>query len=177
VTFISPREYYQGLMRDLYPGGLAGRSVLDCACNCGGYLFWSKELGAGRCFGFDVRSHWIDQAEFLRRHRLGPGDVELAVSDLYDVPKLGLEPFDVTIFKGILYHLPDPVTGLKIAADLTREVMIVNTALGSGPRNMLVAPRRATNTSWRACTGSRGSRRVRPSSARCSRGAASPTPA
>jgi hypothetical protein len=30
------------------------------------------------------------------------------VLDLYDLPTLGLEPFDITIFAGIFYHLPDP---------------------------------------------------------------------
>ena len=49
------------------------------------------------------------------------------VLDLYDLPKLRLEPFDITLFKGIFYHLPDPVAGLKMAADLTREVLIVDT--------------------------------------------------
>jgi hypothetical protein len=39
-----------------------------------------------------------------------------------------MEPFDVTLFRGIFYHLPDPIAGLRIAADLTREVIIVNTA-------------------------------------------------
>jgi tRNA (mo5U34)-methyltransferase len=46
--------------------------VLDCACNCGAFLFWAKELGADECFGFDIRQHWIDQAEFLREHRAWP---------------------------------------------------------------------------------------------------------
>ena len=32
------------------------------------------------------------------------------------------------MFKGIFYHLPDPITGLKIAADLTNEVMFFNTS-------------------------------------------------
>jgi tRNA (mo5U34)-methyltransferase len=34
----------------------------------------------------------------------------------------------VTYFKGIFYHLPDPVTGLKIAGDLTKEVLYLSTA-------------------------------------------------
>ncbi len=139
VSFISPREYFRDLIADLYPGGLAGRAVLDCACNCGGYLFWAKELGAGRCFGFDVRQHWIEQARFLARRRLWPsGGIDFKVRDLYDVPDLGLEPFDITIFKGIFYHLPDPITGLKLAADLTNELLVLNTATTEGPANTLV---------------------------------------
>ena len=52
--------------------------------------------------------------------------------DLYDLPERGLEPFDLTIFKGIFYHLPDPVRGLKIAADLTKEALILDTNARAG---------------------------------------------
>jgi tRNA (mo5U34)-methyltransferase len=119
-------------LRTIYPEGLQGRSVLDCACNCGAYLFWARELGAGRCFGSDVREHWIRQAQFLRKHRDGGGeDMRLEVHDLYDLTKLDLEPFDITVFTGVFYHLPDPVTGLRIAADLTRELLFFESATRS----------------------------------------------
>jgi tRNA (mo5U34)-methyltransferase len=141
VTFRSAREGFVNRMARLYPDGLQGRSVLDCACNCGAYLFWAKELGAGDCFGFDVRSHWIEQARFLARHRSGPGDdIRFEVRDLYDLPDLGLDAFDITLFNGILYHLPDPIHGLKVAADLTKELLVVNSATRTDlPDGMLVA--------------------------------------
>ena len=106
--------------------------MLDCACNCGAYLFWARELGAGRCFGFDVREHWIRQARFLREHRAGADGIDFDVMDLYDLPQRGLEPFDFTLFNGIFYHLPEPVGGLRVAADLTRELLMVDTATRSG---------------------------------------------
>jgi tRNA (mo5U34)-methyltransferase len=115
------------IARALFPDGqFAGRSVLDCACNAGGYLLEAKRRGAGRCFGFDVREHWIEQARFLARHLPSEG-VEFAQCSLEDLPARQLEPFDVTLFLGIFYHLPDPVAGLKIAADLTRELLIFDT--------------------------------------------------
>lgn len=126
--FESPGNGFKDLLSELYPGGLDGRAVLDCACNCGGYLFWARECGAGRCFGFDVREHWIRQARFLREHRTGGDDIEFEVRDLYDVPQLQLQPFDITVFKGIFYHLPEPVGGLRLAADLTRELLVLDTA-------------------------------------------------
>jgi tRNA (mo5U34)-methyltransferase len=131
VAFQDIRTEHRIHLKQLYPDGLGGRTVLDCACNSGGYLFWSRELGAGTCFGFDVREHWIRQAQFIQRHRADADDMHFQVSDLYDLPKLGLEPFDLTIFKGIFYHLPDPITGLKIAADLTKEALIIDTATRS----------------------------------------------
>lgn len=132
VSFHDVEPGYKNLMSSLYPDGLAGRSVLDCACNCGGYALWSRELGASRCFGFDVRDHWIRQAEFLAREREQPSDgCSFEVLDLYDLPNRD-EEFDIAIFKGIFYHLPDPVTGLKVVADKTRELLLLNTATRSG---------------------------------------------
>lgn len=128
VSFINPRGSFRQFIARIYPDGLEGRSFMDCACNCGGYSFWARELGAGRTFGFDVREHWINQATFLKEARGESDDVRFETADLYDVGSLGLEPFDVTLFKGIFYHLPDPITGLKVAADLTRELLVLNTA-------------------------------------------------
>jgi len=126
-SVVDPLANLQRTVRDLFPDGMKGRSFLDCACNAGGYLFAARRLGAGPCFGFDVREHWIRQAHFLARH-LPAEDIDAGICALADVPGLGLKPYDVTLFSGILYHLPDPVAGLKIAADLTREIIIVNTA-------------------------------------------------
>lgn len=123
---VIPQHYIAQTLEVIFPGGLAGRSMLDCACNAGAYLFEGARNGAGRSFGFDVREHWIRQARFLSRY-LPSENIEFAVRDLMTLPELALEPFDITIFSGILYHLPDPVAGLRIAADLTRELIIVNT--------------------------------------------------
>ena len=132
--FESPGGGWRDLLSEVYPGGVDGRTVLDCACNCGGYLFWAREMGAGRGFGFDVREHWIRQARFLREHRADADGLEFEVLDLYDLPKRALEPFDITVFKGIFYHLPEPIGGLRIAADLTRELLFLDTATRQRPR-------------------------------------------
>jgi SAM-dependent methyltransferase len=141
ISFHNPRDGFLRRLMRTFPNGLEGRSVLDCACNCGAYLFYAKEAGAGRCLGFDIREHWIDQARFLAEHRERPSDeVHFEVLDLYDLPKLRPGRFDVTFFMGILYHLPELVTGLKLAADITDEVMIVNTATRAGhPDGLLVS--------------------------------------
>lgn len=130
VSVIDAGNRFAYKVRLFYPQGLAGKTFLDCACNAGGYCFWARELGASQATGFDVREHWIRQAEFVQKHRTaGPVDrISFRVCDLMELPKSGVEPADFTLFKGIFYHLADPILGLKIAADMTREVLWFNSA-------------------------------------------------
>jgi len=126
----APHEGWSNQMRSIYPNGLEGRSFLDCGCNCGAYCFFAKELGAGHTYGFDARDHWLRQAEFLRQHRTvgRADDMTFALHDLYELERRDVGVFDITLFSGLFYHLPDPMTGLRLAADQTRELIFVNTA-------------------------------------------------
>jgi hypothetical protein len=58
--------------------------------------------------------------------------VEFQVCPLDELPSLALDSFDVTLFNGLLYHLPNPIGGLELAADRTRELLIVSTAARAG---------------------------------------------
>jgi tRNA (mo5U34)-methyltransferase len=136
-TIIRPQRAMEMMVRDLYPRGLEGRSLLDCACNAGGYLFAAKSLGASRGFGFDVREHWIEQARFLAQHLPSDG-LEFATCDLLALRELQLAQFDVVLFNGIFYHLPDPVAGLRIAADHGSELLVLNTAIASKESDSLL---------------------------------------
>jgi SAM-dependent methyltransferase len=135
VAFINSRDHYLARLRRIFPDGMAGLSVLDFGCNSGGFCFWAKELGAATTTGIDVRQHWIDQANFVKHNRtIAPTDgMRFVVGDLMDLPKLGIEPANFTVFQGIFYHLADPIAGLKIAADWTKDVLWFNSAIRPGP--------------------------------------------
>ncbi len=114
------------MLKHLHPNGLHGKSFLDVACNAGAYCFMAHDLGASHCFGFDIREHWIDQAEFVKELKYPKAEIEFTVADAKTFSSS--RPFDVTLFKGIFYHLPDPVSTLKLACDMTSELIIVDTA-------------------------------------------------
>ncbi len=130
ISLINSRGSFAHKAGLIYPQGLDGKRFLDCACNAGGYCFWAAEMGAQQVFGFDVREHWIQQARFVQQHRtVAPVEnIQFETCDLMKLPGQNLPPADFTLFKGIFYHLADPILGLKIAADLTREVLWLNTA-------------------------------------------------
>jgi SAM-dependent methyltransferase len=129
IAVTDPHAIFATQALPLFPEGMNGLSFLDCGCNAGGYCFAAKDAGADTTFGFDVRQHWIDQANFLRRNRAANSDgMRFEVADLLGLKAMD-EKFDVTWFSGLLYHLPDPVQGLRIAADKTREMIFVNTSV------------------------------------------------
>ena len=131
VSFIDAKDEFQSKVNAIYPEGVKGLSFLDCACNSGAYCFWMREWGAASSFGFDVREHWINQARFLQENRtVAPTDrIEFDVFDMMNLREKNLEPADLTLFKGIFYHLADPIQGLKIASDLTKETLWFNSAV------------------------------------------------
>ncbi len=127
-TFHDPGPKARRLLADVYPEGLAGRSFLDHACNCGAYSLIARDAGAGRILGYDAREHWLRQAEFLRA-RLAPryDDVEFRRMGVADLASLAPERFDVSWFAGIFYHLPDPIGALARVAAITNELIYVST--------------------------------------------------
>jgi 2-polyprenyl-3-methyl-5-hydroxy-6-metoxy-1,4-benzoquinol methylase len=111
-----------------FPEGLRGKRVVDVGCNAGAYCFAAAEMGAESVTGFDVHQHWLDQAEFIRSVRYSDYKnlhfrLAHATSFLQE-----MTPVDVTLFKGVLYHLADPIHVLLELCKNTRDVLMLDTA-------------------------------------------------
>ncbi len=138
VVTLDPDQMRRNFFKGFFPHGLAGKELLDVGCNAGGYCFVAGELGARKVTGFDVRRHWIDQAHFIHE-ALFPHltNVSFHVADV----KTFLSDFgktDIVIFKGVFYHLPDPVHVLLQLCEMTRELIFVNTECdGNVPEHCL----------------------------------------
>ena len=138
ISLIDPSNL-TNLLRRIYPQGrLDGKTFLDAGCNGGGYCMTAFSRGAKEVFGFDVRDHWINQANYLRDHifKYPKSKVKFKTTHLEDLSED--KKYDVTLFKGVLYHLPDPIAAIKKLCTVTNEVMIIDTA-GSvnAPENCL----------------------------------------
>lgn len=126
----------QRLARIDLPANLEGKTVLDVGAWDGFFSFEAERRGASRVVATDYYA-WHGQgwgtgkgkAPFeLAREARGSTveDVDIDVSDL-SPDRLGL--FDVVLFLGVLYHLPNPLLGLEKVASVTRELLIVETVV------------------------------------------------
>jgi tRNA (mo5U34)-methyltransferase len=104
---------------------ISGKRVLDVGANDGYFSFECEQRGAARVVALD-HPHWgmagygisrrktFDLAHEALSSKVQPIEAELATLEPADLSG----PFDLILFLGVLYHLPDPVSGLKKIADL-----------------------------------------------------------
>jgi len=127
-----PRQRFRHFMSwvlDACGGSLAGKRVLDIACNSG---FWSMQcalLGAGEVVGFDARDELIDQANLLKSIT-GVKNARFVKSDFWSMTPEALGgQFDVVLNLGLLYRLAKPVEALEATAAMSRNLILLDTAI------------------------------------------------
>lgn len=111
---------FDAVERRVFDGiGLAGKSVVQLACNNARELISIKRAGAGRCVGFDISDAFVEQANRLATAaRL---DIEVVRSSLYDIPPAYRDGFDLAyITVGALGWLPSLPRLFSKVADLLR---------------------------------------------------------
>jgi len=110
------------------PADLAGKSVLDIGAWDGFFSFEAEKRGAKRVVALDggvwkvpsIGRRGFDFAKKALSSRVEP--VEMEVLDI-SVDRLG--QFDLVLFLGVLYHLPDPFEAFRrVAAVAAKEIII-----------------------------------------------------
>ena len=113
------------------PEDLSGARALDIGCNAGFYSFELARRGAD-VLAVDVDDHYLRQAHWAAAE-LGLEDrIEFRRCGVYELATLGEQPFDVVLFLGVLYHLRHPLLALDVVADLTGELLVVQTLTTPG---------------------------------------------
>ena len=117
------------LLKSISPTIVKDKTFLDIGCNGGGYCFIANRLGAKYTYGFDIRKKWIDQCLLLRDevYKIDPKQMHFDIAHIHDLKNLD-QQFDVTLFKGVLYHIPDIIESLKTVCEMTKDILILNTA-------------------------------------------------
>jgi len=121
-----PAETWEKIKRCL-PADLSGKSVLDVGCNAGFYAFEAKRRNAARVLGVDAQRHHIRQALFVRR--VLDLDIEYRRMSVYELNRLTVGQFDITLALGLIYHCKHLVLALERLFEVTKELLIVETAI------------------------------------------------
>ncbi len=109
------------------PEDLTGMSVLDIGSTNGASAFIAEARGAFRVVAVDIYSEtrfgFRDIKEFLG------SKAEFVQDNLYSLPSIFNEGFDVVICWGVLYHLRHPVLGLDCLRQLTNKLLSIETTI------------------------------------------------
>src|SRR5918911_1207350 len=122
-----PRPTWEFVRRHL-PADLSGKSLLDVGCNAGFYSFEARRRGAARVLGVDAQRHLVRQARFCARALQADG-VEFEKMSVYDLDPRAVGQFDVTLALGLVYHLKHLVLALEKLFTVTKELLILETAI------------------------------------------------
>lgn len=114
-------------VRKCLPRDLKGKSVLDVGCNGGFYAVEAKRRGAERVLAVDVVRMHVRQAKFVAQAL--NLDLEVRRASVYDLSPATVGRFDVTLALGLVYHLKHLVLGLEQLWQVTRERLILETAI------------------------------------------------
>ena len=114
-------------IQKLLPSDLTGKTLLDVGCNAGFYAFEAKRRGATRVLGVDGQRQHVRQALFVRKV-LGV-DVEFRRLNVYELNQRNIGQFDITLALGLLYHLKHPILALENLYQVTKELLIIETAI------------------------------------------------
>jgi tRNA (mo5U34)-methyltransferase len=109
------------------PQDLGGKTVLDVGCNAGFYAVEAKRRGARRVLGVDGQRQHVRQAVFVRKV-LGL-DIEYRRMNVYELTRRRVGQFDITLALGLIYHLKHLVLALENLYEVTRELLVVETAI------------------------------------------------
>lgn len=119
------RHFFKALV-DRYDGTLEGKLVYDLGCCQGYWSFAAKSAGALYCHGIDASASFVKEAE-AAKFILGMGGCEFSQGDLERASCWkGLEPKDITLLLGCLYHTTDPIYVLRKAMKMTRETIVID---------------------------------------------------
>jgi tRNA (mo5U34)-methyltransferase len=109
---------------------LVGKSLLDIGAWDGAFTFEAERRGATvtAADGFMWAGlGWSSKAPFDLAHKAVRSKAKTFVMDVVDMTPRRVGAHDVVLFLGVLYHLQHPLLALERLADITKEMLVVET--------------------------------------------------
>lgn len=126
-------DTFRVLPRLGFPASFKGMTVLDVGAWDGFYSFEAERRGADRVLATDhfcwSGEGWGTKDGFDLAHRVLNSKVEAKDIDVLDLSPETVGTFDVVLFTGVLYHMRHPLLALERVASVTRNWLILETAV------------------------------------------------
>ena len=112
---------------------LNGRTLLDVGAWSGAFSFEAKRRGAARVLATDMYAwthpniHGLEQFLYVRKD--SGLDVEYKMLDIPDIELQAVGKFDIVLFLGVFYHLPEPLSILRRLYEIADPLLILETHL------------------------------------------------
>jgi SAM-dependent methyltransferase len=128
------KNYFFKPLVDLCGGSLAGKRVLDLACNAGFWSLSAIEAGADFVHGVDGRQLHVDQANLVFAVKgVEPERFRFETADVFTLD-LSAEPsFDIVLCLGLLYHVSKPFELMERLASWNADLLVIDTAIDPVP--------------------------------------------
>lgn len=122
------------LRRLRLPESFAGKTVLDIGAWDGFFSFEAERRGATRVLATDSfiwngLNPWHGKNGFELARGHFKSRVEDRHVDILDLDSGKVGTWDIVFFLGVLYHMKHPLLALEHAADVTRELLVVETVV------------------------------------------------
>jgi tRNA (mo5U34)-methyltransferase len=123
-------EMMEPVVRSALESAGAGATAIDLACSEGWFSQRLLDWGAKHVLGVDVRDVNVRRANLIRDHLEIPAErLRFIRSDVFDLDPEQLGRFDVVLMLGLVYHLENPVGGVRIARELTGSLCLIESQL------------------------------------------------
>ncbi len=100
------------------PHDMSGLRVLDIGARDGFFSFECERRGAKEVLAIDYVP--VEQTGFLVAKKILESRLNLVHENIYNLTPDRYGQFDIVVFLGVLYHLPDPMRALDIVFSMMR---------------------------------------------------------
>ncbi|MGY6554864.1 MAG: class I SAM-dependent methyltransferase [Wenzhouxiangella sp.] len=117
-------------------GQAASLSVLDLASHQGWFSLHAAAMGFSPVTGLEPRASHVADAR-LMAEAMGAKQVQFVQSDIQHIADTDIEPADVVLMLGLLYHLENPVAAIRTARAYCKKICLIETQVGPHLSGML----------------------------------------
>ena len=119
----------QQMLNDTIASMVKGKRVLDLFSANGGFSFIAANAGATEVVGVEYAQDRVDSSNLIADISGLSERVKFICGDVYKLDEYFSEPFDVVLCLGGLYHVPDPALLLLGMHGVTKEKLLLHTAM------------------------------------------------